>query len=289
MAREAWSLSENEATISAYFAMLRLELSGLPYNKSEHNERLRRTLNGRTKQAVEYKFQNISAVLVNHGQAYIRGYLPAQNYQNALETAVLEWLEGRNDLLEVVDDSPLLNPEPPGRIPAFVDVLSPPPDPRRAARPTQVFRAVRVDFVRRDAENRLLGQRGEEFVFELERRRLHDDEQRPDLAKRVRWRSRDDGDGLGYDILSFEPSGRERLVEVKTTGGGIYTQFALTRHELACSQQSAGRYKLYRVFQFGPAPRLYILAGALDQTCTLRPTQFSASVGLEFPAASSDL
>ena len=136
-----------------------------------------------------------------------------------------------------------------------------------------------VDFSRIDAENRALGNRGEEFVFELERRRLHDEERRPDLAKRVSWRARDEGDGLGYDILSFERTGVNRLIEVKTTGAGIYTQFVLTRNELSCSQENADRYQLYRLFDFGSSPRLYVLTGALDRTCTLTPTQFRAAVG----------
>ena len=83
----------------------------------------------------------------------------------------------------------------------------------------------------------------------------------------------------GYDILSFEQNGTDRLVEVKTTGAGIYTQFALTRNELACSQRHSDRYHLYRLFEFGASPKLYMLAGALDETCTLTPTQFRASAG----------
>jgi hypothetical protein len=274
-----WTTAEIEATVAAYFEMLRLELSGVPYVKAEYNDRVRRMLDDRSKAAVEYKFQNMSAVLVNHGQVYVRGYLPAQNFQRALESAVLEWLEGHDDLVEVADRSPVLNPTPPSRIPAFSDVLHHPPDPRRIARPSTEPRPVKVDFVRRDAENRTIGAQGEEFVFELEQRRLQDDERRPDLARRVRWRARDDGDGLGSDILSFEGAGSERLIEVKTTGAGIYTQFALTRNELACSQRNADRYHLYRLFGFGPTPRLYTLRGALDETCTLTPTQFRASVG----------
>lgn len=274
-----WSTAEIEATVASYFEMLRLELSGLPYVKPEYNERLRRVLDDRSKAAVEYKFQNISAILINYGQVYVRGYVPAQNYQRALESAVLEWLEGHDDLVDVVDDSPVLNPSAPRLIPAFSDVLEPPPDPRRVARPRAEPRPVRVDFVRRDAENRKLGSDGEEFVFELERRRLHDAERRPDLSSRVRWRSRDDGDGLGYDILSFERSGRDRLIEVQTTGGGIYTQFVLTRNELACSQKHGEQYHLYRLFDFGSSPRLYVLTGALDETCILTTTQFRASVG----------
>jgi hypothetical protein len=98
-----WSRFEIEATVAAYSDMLLLELARAPYVKSDHNERLQRGLDNRSKAAVEYKFQNISAVLVNHGQAYIRGYLPAQNYQRALESAVLEWLDGRADIVERIE------------------------------------------------------------------------------------------------------------------------------------------------------------------------------------------
>jgi len=138
--------------------------------------------------------------------------------------------------------------------------------------------AAKTDFLRLDAENRALGTRGEEFVFELEQRRLHDEERRPHLAKQVRWRARDDGDGLGYDILSFDTTGSKRLIEVNTTGHGKYFPFALTRNELACSQRETGRYRLYRLFEFGASPRLYVLEGALDRTCTLILTQFRALV-----------
>jgi len=275
----AWSTTEIEATVAAYFEMLRLELAGLPYVKAEFNERLRRQLQARTKAAVEYKFQNISAVLVNHAQVYVRGYLPAQNYQRALEAAVLEWIVGTSDMVDMIESSPVLNPAAPTALPRFSEILSPPPDARRAARPSRMPLPAIIDFSRMDATNRALGNRGEAFVFELEQRRLHDEERRPDLAKRVRWQARDEGDGLGYDIFSFERTGANRLIEVKTTGGGIYTQFALTRNELSCSQQNAERYHLYRLFEFGASPRLYTLTGALDQTCTLTPTQFRASVG----------
>ena len=40
-----------------------------------------------------------------------------------------------------------------------------------------------------------------------------------DLARKVRWVSEEDGDGAGYDIASFGPDGRARLIEVETTNG----------------------------------------------------------------------
>ncbi|BAS06695.1 hypothetical protein AHiyo4_01170 [Arthrobacter sp. Hiyo4] len=39
------------------------------------------------------------------------------------------------------------------------------------------------------------------------------------------------GDGLGYDILSFEESGKERLLEVKTTKSRAETPFFVSRNE----------------------------------------------------------
>lgn len=40
------------------------------------------------------------------------------------------------------------------------------------------------------------------------------------MAGEVRWVSKKQGDGLGYDIASFTPEGDPVFVEVKTTCGG---------------------------------------------------------------------
>ena len=63
---------------------------------------------------------------------------------------------------------------------------------------------------------RALGKLGEEHVFHHERARLiaHD---RPDLARRIEWTSQERGDGAGYDIRSFDPTGAERLIEERDT------------------------------------------------------------------------
>ena len=274
-----WSTAEIEVTVAEYFAMLRHELARVPYKKSLHNERARRLLNDRSRASVEYKFRNISAVLVNHGQIYIKGYLPSQNYQTALETAVLEWLAGANDLVDVVHASSFLNPPEPAGAQPFAAVLTDAPAAKHAARSSVSRFASKVDFLRLDAENHRLGTRGEEFAFELEQRRLQDDERRRDLARRVRWVARDDGDGLGYDIASFERDGRLRFIEVKTTAAGKYFPFTLSRNELAVSQEAADRYHLYRLYDFGSDPRLYILQGALDRNCILTPVQYRANFG----------
>jgi hypothetical protein len=124
-----------------------------------------------------------------------------------------------------------------------------------------------------------LGRLGEEFVFELERARLRE-EGRDDLARKVDWVAQTVGDGLGYDVLSFdESSGAERLVEVKTTGLGKAFPFYVTATEVRCSEDMPDRFHLYRVFDFASDPRLYVLPGPLRATCRLDPVEYRAAVG----------
>ncbi len=75
-----------------------------------------------------------------------------------------------------------------------------------------------------------LGEDGEQFVLELERSRLEAAGQ-PELAEKVAWVSKEVGDGLGYDIESFEEDGHQIFIEVKTTKGPIDTPFYLTENE----------------------------------------------------------
>lgn len=90
--------------------------------------------------------------------------------------------------------------------------------------------------------------------------------------------SEEEGDGAGYDIRSYEADGRDRLIEVKTTSFGKQTPFYLTRNELRVSTERSQMYHLYRVFKFRTSPRLFSLAGKLDECCTLSPVSYLASV-----------
>jgi hypothetical protein len=70
-----WTRDEVEATVADYFAMLDLELRAERYSKADHNRRLQQRI-GRSKGSIEFRHQNISAVLINFRQPFIRGYLP---------------------------------------------------------------------------------------------------------------------------------------------------------------------------------------------------------------------
>ena len=79
-------------------------------------------------------------------------------------------------------------------------------------------------------------------------RRLHDDERRPDLARRVEWIADTRGDGASYDIASFNHDASPRLIEVKTTGLGKQFPFMVTANEVRVSEREPDGYHLYRVF-----------------------------------------
>ena len=93
----------------------------------------------------------------------------------------------------------------------------------------------------------------------------------------MRWVAQEDGDGAGYDILSFNRDGRERLVEVKTTCGTRTTPFLLTRNEHALSGERPEEFRIFRVFEFGKAPRLFRLRPPLEDVVRLGAPTYRAS------------
>src|SRR5271156_3894730 len=218
-----WRDDELDAIVADYFVMLDADLSGRLYVKSRHSEALMAQI-GRTHRSVEFKHQNISAVLDELGMPWIPGYMPKRNYQNAIFDAIDRYLSRHEDILESVPIMPTVTkprsqvfvPEPPL-------ITTEKPIPERLRRLVRKF-----DPVERDHRNRSLGKAGEEFVVDLERRQLSEAD-RPDLARKVRWIAAEDGDGAGYDVLSFNREGLEQLIEVKTTNGSARTPFFLTR------------------------------------------------------------
>lgn len=284
--REGWADREVEAVVADYFDMLRLDLLQNRYSKTAHRRNLKCRLVKRTDGSIEFKHQNISAVLVGMGLPYIDGYKPRSNYQNSLIDGVEDYLRRNPDYFTQLVDAPALSPcerdLPSGLMPT--DLLVEPPDaflpPPPTSKPWLTRTARRYDFRRRDARNAAMGSGGERLVVEFERRRLAS-AGRDDLAVRVEWSSQAAGDGLGYDVTSFDPLDEsELLIEVKTTGLGRFFPFYLTRTELRCSEDVPNRFRLYRVFDYARSPRIYVLSGSMSQACSLQPTEYLAAPSL---------
>ena len=91
-----WTDEELDLIVAAYFAMLTDELAGRPYVKAQHRAALVQLI-GRSQGSVEFKHQNISAVLEELGLPWIIGYKPARNFQNALFGAIERHLSGNRD------------------------------------------------------------------------------------------------------------------------------------------------------------------------------------------------
>lgn len=271
-----WSDEENDAIVADYFAMLSQDLAGRAYSKAAHNRRLQARI-GRGKGSIEFKHQNISAVLKGANEAWLAGYLPAFNYQRSLEDAVERWFEANPDWFQrpvgagasaVHETAPLwIGPAP---------TLTNQPPPAELEHMRSVAR--RFDAAARDERNRALGRAGEIRVLAHERAALTG-AGRPDLAERVRWVAELDGDGAGYDIASFEPDGRPRLLEVKTTNGWDRSPFHITRNELDVAERERDAWVLFRLWNFAREPRAFELRPPLDRHVALTATVFEGRFG----------
>jgi len=276
-----WSAEEVALIVADYLAMLTSELAGQSYNKSARRRQLLERLPGRSAGAIEFKHANISAVMLALGFPYLRGYQPRANFQRSLLVDEVAAQVARHALLDDVALAAVQRPAANAEILDFSQVRAKPPDRQNSvSEPAAAYlRApVRRDYLEREARNRSLGLAGEEFALRFERWRLAElgaDQ----LADKVVHVSQEEGDGLGYDIRSFEADGRERFIEVKTTSFGERTPFFVSANEVRFSRDCATQFHLYRLFEFRARPKLFQLNGAIEAHCQLDATTFRASFG----------
>lgn len=265
--REPWTETEIDAILKDYFEMLRLEQCGERFNKAAHRRRLAESIE-RDDSAMQYKYQNISAILAELGIPFIQGYKPLRRYQAALAAAVDAHLRKADHLhgFLVGEGRPEPSSSESVEFPLTAEQIriEKPPGPAEVPKDDRMRRVVRRhDPARRDARNRRLGTAGERLVLRHERHRLRV-ASLDDLAERVRWIARDEGDGAGFDILSFDSDGRELWLEVKTTTGPSTTPFYLTENEHRVSEENRDRYILLRLYDFRTAPSAYCLQPPLQ-------------------------
>lgn len=271
---QEWTREEVEATVADYFDMLGHHSRQTSYSKADHNARLRTTLKTRSKASIELKHQNISAVLSQLDLPYIPGYKPRSNLQGLLRSVVIEQINSEGSRLAQVMENLQARTEPGEQ--RYKGVLVDPPVVETLPLPTKRPRMARkYDYAGRDEHNRLLGHNGEAWVFRFEQQRLKD-EDRPDLVSKIDWISDRLGDGVGYDILSYETTELARFIEVKTTNGGPLTPFIVSRNEKEVSDEYADTFCLYRVFEFASSPKLFILRGELSANLVLEAMDYRA-------------
>lgn len=275
-----WVREEVELIVADYLAMLQQELAGQTYNKAAHRRQLQERLPARSDGSIEFKHANISAVLLELGYPYIRGYLPRSNFQRDLLVETVRHQITRSRQLDELTLSAVERPAVAAEVTDFARVLRTAPKAEIAAlaeaSPAYLRAPVQRDYFAREAQNRSLGEAGERFALNFERWRLVQ-QGAGQLAEKVQHVSVTEGDGLGYDIQSFEADGRKRFIEVKTTGFGERTPFFVSANETRFARDHRDTYRLYRLFDFRSAPRLFELAGAIEQHCLLDPVTYRAS------------
>ena len=275
---QPWRDWEIELLVSAYFDLLAAESRGERPVKADINRRLQELLPSRTRGSIEYKLQNVSAVLHEQRVPFIDGYKPALNYQEALRRAVLQRIEDRHAVVEELEAYANSAPASPPLEIRLRDVLV--ERPEAGSRRTRSGLSISQGEwgAHRDAQLRRLGEAGERWVLGVERAELRANG-RDDLAEQVEWTSRDRGDGFGYDVASFQPDGSPTHIEVKTTNLGARAPFFVTRNEVRRSAELSSTYRVYRVFHFGREPRLFVVPGSVADTFAIQPAVYEARLG----------
>lgn len=270
-----WSNIEVELIIADYFQMLSLELKGDSYSKAEHRRSLIPLLTNRSDGSVEFKHQNISAVLINLGQPYIKGYLPRFNYQKILEDKVIDYLirkPGIESQFKVFSEKQIIKPKKEVNFEKFIFDL---PVITNVSEPEAIYKRspIKINYLEREQNNRNLGNSGEELVMEYEKWHLIRSG-REKFAEQIRWISKEEGGGAGFDILSKHLNGTDKYIEVKTTKLGKETPFYFSRNELNFSQEHSDYYHLYRLFNFEDDAKMFVRNGGLDSICHVFPINF---------------
>jgi len=273
--KDSWSKIEVKIIVADYFDMLIKELNRIPYKKSEHRKLILPLLHNRSEGSIEFKHQNISAILINLGKPYINGYLPRYNYQNLLEDEVINYLNHHSEVESCFQhfvEKDIIKPQT--RI-NFEKLIVSPPEIISVTEPKLAYKhiPININYLEKEQSNIALGIFGEELVIEYEKWNLikHGKES---LADKIEWISKELGDGAGFDILSRNLNGTDKYIEVKTTRLGKETPFFFSSNELHFSINKATDYHLYRLFNADSDVKLFSKNGALNAICRSIPIMY---------------
>lgn len=271
----AWSDNELTIIVSDYLDMLKQELDGKPVNKTDHRARIKPLLDSRSDGSIEFKHQNISAVMIRSGRPYIKGYKPRWNYQVALEDEVERLiLKDLQEFSRLFDRFVEYSPKSIPVVNDFARIVDSPPEGSMVTEKSARYQKgpVKLNYLEREQRHTALGMGGEALVMEFEKWRLRATGLEKYVDK-IEWISQED-DSAGFDILSRNEDGSDRYTEDKTTKLAKETPIFFTRNEFAFAEKKHRQYNLYRLYNFSELPRLFFLNGEYDSFCRKEATQY---------------
>ena len=135
------------------------------------------------------------------------------------------------------------------------------------------FKGRIVNYVHNDIENKRIGDLGELWVMKYEINKLKK-ANKHNLIDYIKHISKNEGDGTGFDIKSFDNKGTPIFIEVKTSTGTKNSTFFITKNELERSRIEKENYYLYRLYynQTTDTADLLIINGDLTQLCEFPAT-----------------
>lgn len=168
---DSWSKIEVALIIADYFDMLIKELNRMPYKKADHRRQLLPLLNKRSAGSIEFKHQNISAILIILGKPYINGYLPLYNYQILLEEEVIDYLKHHSEIefhfqkfveKDIIKSKSNID---------FSKIIVSPPENVSVTEPNVFYqhKPIKINYLEKEQSNKALGLYGEEIVIEYEK------------------------------------------------------------------------------------------------------------------------
>ncbi|MEU5839578.1 DUF3883 domain-containing protein [Streptomyces diacarni] len=275
-----WNNFELDLIVRRYLQLYVRVVTGEKIVKERIYREISEELKVRSVSSVALKMSNISSVMLGLGWPHIPRLGPMPHIQNALVDHVSRGINRIKELDNAVAD--LVNQKP-VELAVEAEIINTIP---KTLKLDESFRSdislnATRDYIQLEAKNAQLGLAGEISILEYEEKRLRN-LGAVKLANRIEHVSVTKGDGLGYDIHSFEADGRDKLIEVKTTTGSNYVPFYVSRNELRVSQDQSDFYCLSRVYDYplSHTPRqkvkFYELNGRLDRTCELRTETFAA-------------
>jgi len=141
------------------------------------------------------------------------------------------------------------------------------------------FRGRTVNYIQNSIDNKRTGDLGELWVLRHEIEKLKQ-ANKHNLIGQIKHTSKDEGDGTGFDIQSFDLEGNKIFIEVKTTKGRKNSTFFVTRNELERSKIEKDNYYIYRLYNYNETTEssdLLIIKGDLTNLCE-HPTTYKINL-----------
>lgn len=149
--------------------------------------------------------------------------------------------------------------------------------PKEIIPPEILYHTARqIDWESVNKQRGLTGSQGEQIAMALERDYLIQGGNQ-ELADKVKNVAKEIGDGLGYDILSYFPNGKEKYIEVKSTSKAMGQSFYMSSNELTFLQEHPEQAFIHRIFSVNDDSadyRLQILSAEEILTSQIIPKEY---------------